>query len=107
MSGVLVEREHDPGVPVVLADANFLERAGTARARQAEKESSEAEAGRSNAIRSMKSCRERYPPGGTATSSSHATGTITTPLRRMSEIDYWVPVKLFHESVEYTVQPRR
>ena len=35
------------------------------------------------------------------------TGTITTPMRRMSEIDYWVPVKLFTESVEYTVTPHR
>lgn len=35
------------------------------------------------------------------------TGTITTPMRRMSEIDHWVPVKLFTESIEYTVRPDR
>jgi hypothetical protein len=35
------------------------------------------------------------------------TGTITTPMSRMSEIDLWRPVKLFTESVEYTVTPRR
>ena len=35
------------------------------------------------------------------------TGTITTPMRRMSQIDHWVPVKLFTESIEYTVRPDR
>jgi predicted transglutaminase-like cysteine proteinase len=33
------------------------------------------------------------------------TGNITTAMRRMSQIDYWVPVKLFTESIEYTVHP--
>jgi predicted transglutaminase-like cysteine proteinase len=35
------------------------------------------------------------------------TATVTTPMRRMSEISHWRPIKVFSESVEYTVASER
>ena len=35
------------------------------------------------------------------------TGAMTTGMPRMSELPSWVPIKVFSDTVEYTVRPRR